>query len=196
MLFFHILFDFGLHLEEASTPRSVYRSLPHIWLCHSNYDSHDLHFVKLFRVANISTAQPPTMAEPIKKAVEQLGEQIQEVTEQVRDASIAATESATPAASTESATPATSENIAPNAPNLQKDEETGEMISKSELKKRIKAREAAKKKADKLAAAPVVAKKKEVVDVSDLNPNQYFEMRSRQIKGMLDTKEEKTNPWV
>lgn len=136
------------------------------------------------------------MAEPIKKAVEQLGEQIQEVTEQVQNATIAATESATPAASTESATPATSENVAPNAPNLQKDEETGEMVSKSELKKRIKAREAAKKKADKLAAAPVVAKKKEVVDVSDLNPNQYFEMRSRQIKGMLDTKEEKTNPWV
>lgn len=71
------------------------------------------------------------------------------------------------------------------------------MVSKSEMKKRLKAREAAKKKAEKAAAAPaVVAKKKEVVDVSDLNPNQYFEMRSRQIKGMLDTKEEKVNPWV
>lgn len=128
------------------------------------------------------------MAEPIKNAVEQFGEQVQQVTEQVQNATIG---------SSSTTEPATSENVAPgNAPNLQKDEETGEMVSKSELKKRVKAREAAKKKAEKAAAAPVVAKKKEVVDVSDLNPNQYFEMRSRQIKGMLDTKEEKVNPWV
>lgn len=130
------------------------------------------------------------MTEPIKAAVEQFGEQVQQITEQVQNTTIG------PASTTEPSTATASENVAPNAPNLQKDEETGEMVSKSELKKRIKAREAAKKKADRAAAAPAVVKKKEVVDVSDLNPNQYFEMRSRQIKGMLDTKEEKVNPWV
>jgi len=36
-----------------------------------------------------------------------------------------------------------------NEPNLQKDPETGEMVSKTELKKRVKAREAAVKKAKK-----------------------------------------------
>ncbi|TID26299.1 lysyl-tRNA synthetase [Venturia nashicola] len=129
------------------------------------------------------------MTEPIKDAVERLGEQVQQITEQVQNTTIG---------SSSTTEPSTGENVAPNAPNLQKDEETGEMVSKSEMKKRIKAREAAKKKAEKAAAAPVVAakkEKKEVVDVSDLNPNQYFEMRSRLIKGMLDTKEEKVNPY-
>jgi lysyl-tRNA synthetase class 2 len=75
-------------------------------------------------------------------------------------------------------------------PNLVEDPETGEKISKTELKKRIKAREVAAKKAAKAAAAPkpAASKKAEGVDMSDLNPNQYFELRSRQIKHLLDTK--------
>ncbi|KIW08897.1 lysine-tRNA ligase [Verruconis gallopava] len=76
------------------------------------------------------------------------------------------------------------------APNLVLDEETGERVSKTEYKKRVKAREAAAKKAAKAAAAPKkeVSKKSDKVDMSDLNPNQYFELRSRQIKHLLETK--------
>lgn len=58
------------------------------------------------------------------------------------------------------------------------DEATGEQVSKSELKKRQKAREIAKKKAEKAAARPnPPAKKTE----EELTPNQYFEIRSRQV---------------
>ena len=76
------------------------------------------------------------------------------------------------------------------APNLVEDPETGDKVSKTELKKRQKAREVAKKKAEKAAAAPkpAASKKTDKVDMSDLNPNQYFELRSRQIKHLLDTK--------
>jgi lysyl-tRNA synthetase class 2 len=77
-------------------------------------------------------------------------------------------------------------------PNLVEDPETGEKISKTELKKRLKAREVAAKKAAKAASAPkpaaAASKKTDKVDMSDLNPNQYFELRSRQIKHLLDTK--------
>jgi lysyl-tRNA synthetase class 2 len=63
-------------------------------------------------------------------------------------------------------------------------------VSKTELKKRVKARETAAKKAAKAAAAPKKepSKKADKVDMSDLNPSQYFELRSRQIKHLLDTK--------
>lgn len=93
------------------------------------------------------------MADTIKDAVEGIAEKVQNVT-----------------IGSSSTAPAT-DNVAPNAPNLQKDEETGEMVSKSELKKRQKSREAAKKKADRAANAPPPKEKKEKVDVSDLNPN-------------------------
>lgn len=78
------------------------------------------------------------------------------------------------------------------ADQLQKtylDEETGEQVSKSELKKRQKAREVAKKKADKAAskpAAPATANKKEKEE--ELTPNQFFEIRSRQIDELRTTK--------
>lgn len=78
------------------------------------------------------------------------------------------------------------------ADQLQKtylDEETGEQVSKSELKKRQKAREIAKKKADKAAskpAAPAAANKKEKEE--ELTPNQFFEIRSRQIDELRTTK--------
>ncbi|KAF2277793.1 lysyl-tRNA synthetase [Westerdykella ornata] len=77
------------------------------------------------------------------------------------------------------------------APKLYEDPETGEMISKSELKKRQKHREQQKKKAEKAANAPLPthskAKAKEPSE-DDLNPNQYFEIRSRAINALRETK--------
>ncbi|TQW00957.1 hypothetical protein V2A60_001987 [Cordyceps javanica] len=72
---------------------------------------------------------------------------------------------------------------------LHLDEVTGEMISKTELKKRQKAREreaAKKEKADKSGAPPPAAGKKAAAGSSeaaekDLTPNQYFEIRSRTV---------------
>ncbi|KAF2405251.1 lysyl-tRNA synthetase [Trichodelitschia bisporula] len=73
-------------------------------------------------------------------------------------------------------------------PNMQLDAETGEMVSKSELKKRQKARQAAAKKAEKAAAAPPKPEKKKAeTDMADLNPNQYFEMRCREINKLRET---------
>ncbi|KAG0087429.1 hypothetical protein BGZ92_007326, partial [Podila epicladia] len=71
---------------------------------------------------------------------------------------------------------------------LYKDEVTGEMISKTELKKRIKNREKEAKKAEKAAnaPAPAVSEKKEKTisaaeEEENLNPNQYFEIRSKRV---------------
>lgn len=58
------------------------------------------------------------------------------------------------------------------------DTETGEQVSKTELKKRQKAREIAKKKAEKAKAAPANAGSKRE---DDKNPNEYFKIRSEQI---------------
>ncbi|OAA76779.1 lysyl-tRNA synthetase [Akanthomyces lecanii RCEF 1005] len=70
---------------------------------------------------------------------------------------------------------------------LHLDEVTGEMISKTELKKRQKARErdaAKKEKAEKSGAPPPAGKKaagsSEAAE-KDLTPNQYFEIRSRTV---------------
>lgn len=54
-------------------------------------------------------------------------------------------------------------------PNLHKDDVTGEMISKTELKRRIKVREAEAKKASK--PKPVVSEKKEKEEEAELSPN-------------------------
>ncbi|KAL8418214.1 hypothetical protein RB594_001719 [Gaeumannomyces avenae] len=72
--------------------------------------------------------------------------------------------------------------------NLHLDEVTGEKISKTELKRRQKARQKADEKAKKAAAAPPkpAVAKKAAADEQELNPNQYFEMRSRETKAMLD----------
>lgn len=68
------------------------------------------------------------------------------------------------------------------------DDVTGEQVSKTELKKRQKQRANEAKKAAKAAnaqaAAPKVAKKKD--QLADLNPNQYFEIRSRQINELRE----------
>ncbi|SCU97482.1 LADA_0H06524g1_1 [Lachancea dasiensis] len=67
--------------------------------------------------------------------------------------------------------------------NLHLDDVTGEMVSKSELKKRIKQRQVdAKKAAKKASAQPKPEPKKKATDsMADLDPSQYFEARSRQI---------------
>ncbi|TGO27152.1 hypothetical protein BPAE_0046g00130 [Botrytis paeoniae] len=68
------------------------------------------------------------------------------------------------------------------------DEVTGEMVSKTELKKRQKQRQKEEEKAKKAAALParpaVVKKSNAEAEEKDLDPRQYFEIRSRQIKKM------------
>ncbi|KAI8336031.1 lysyl-tRNA synthetase [Blakeslea trispora] len=74
-----------------------------------------------------------------------------------------------------------SENV--DQKNLQKDPVTGEMISKSEFKRREKVRAKEAQKAAKAAAAPPkeVKAKSEEEGEEELNPNQYFELRSKAI---------------
>ncbi|KAF7719669.1 Lysine--tRNA ligase, cytoplasmic [Penicillium ucsense] len=74
--------------------------------------------------------------------------------------------------------------------NLQLDSVTGEMVSKSELKKRLKLREREAKKKEKVAAAPPKAQKKTSAeeDEANLTPNQYFEIRSKRVQKMFETK--------
>lgn len=110
---------------------------------------------------------------------EQAKDAVQGVVDAVKNATIGESSSSGAAAASTGGT----------TPNLVDDPETGEKVSKSELKKRIKNRETAAKKAAKAAAAPApAAKRADKVDMSDLNPNQYFELRSRQVKHLLDTK--------
>ncbi|KAG7104563.1 hypothetical protein VD0002_g4323 [Verticillium dahliae] len=76
--------------------------------------------------------------------------------------------------------------------NMHLDSVTGEMVSKSELKKRQKNRERDAKKAEKAAAAPpkpVAAKKDNAeADEKALDPRQYFEIRSRAINKLRENK--------
>jgi lysyl-tRNA synthetase class 2 len=79
---------------------------------------------------------------------------------------------------------------------LHLDEVTGEQVSKSELKKRQKQRqkeaeraEKAKKVAESKAAnPPSTSDKKKKDTLQELTPNQYFEIRSRQIEELKKTK--------
>ncbi|KAF2837629.1 putative Lysyl-tRNA synthetase [Patellaria atrata CBS 101060] len=75
--------------------------------------------------------------------------------------------------------------------NLHLDEVTGERVSKTELKKRQKQRANEAKKAEKAAAAPQKPEKKAKSgeeDEKELTPNQYFEIRSRTINNLRQTK--------
>ncbi|KAJ5646765.1 lysyl-tRNA synthetase [Penicillium lividum] len=74
--------------------------------------------------------------------------------------------------------------------NLLLDEVTGEKVSKSELKRRQKLREKENKKKEKEAAAPPKAEKKVSAEdeESNLTPNQYFEIRSKRINKLRETK--------
>jgi lysyl-tRNA synthetase, class II len=71
--------------------------------------------------------------------------------------------------------------------NLHLDEVTGERVSKSELKKRQKQRQKEADKAAKAAAAPpkAASSKPKAAGEEDLNPNQYFEIRSRQVNSCM-----------
>lgn len=55
------------------------------------------------------------------------------------------------------------------------------------MKKRQKAREVAAKKSQKVVVRPAPKKKEADVDEAELNPNQYFEIRSRAINQMKTT---------
>lgn len=93
--------------------------------------------------------------------------------------------------SQEEATKAATEGVA----NMHLDEATGEMVSKSELKKRVKQRQIEAKKAAKKAAAPPKpeSKKKKDDGLAELSPSQYFEARSRQILELRKT--QSPNPY-
>ncbi|KAH8107654.1 lysyl-tRNA synthetase [Cristinia sonorae] len=88
-----------------------------------------------------------------------------------------------------------SEQPAPAAAGTHLDEVTGEMISKTELKRRKAQREKEAKKAEKAAAAPPkpAAAKAAAANEDDLNPNQYFELRSRHIQKLKET--QNPNPY-
>ncbi|RLV94989.1 Lysine--tRNA ligase cytoplasmic [Spathaspora sp. JA1] len=68
------------------------------------------------------------------------------------------------------------------------DEVTGEKVSKSELKKRQKLRQRDAQKAEKAAKAAATAPKvsKKSKGDEDLTPNQYFEIRSRQVNELRE----------
>ncbi|GKZ25783.1 lysyl-tRNA synthetase [Aspergillus brasiliensis] len=74
--------------------------------------------------------------------------------------------------------------------NLLLDEVTGEKVSKSELKRRQKMREKEAKKKEKEAAAPPKPEKKTSAEDEEANltPNQYFEIRSKRINKLRETK--------
>jgi lysyl-tRNA synthetase, class II len=86
----------------------------------------------------------------------------------------------------------TSDPPAEQVANLHLDDVTGEMVSKTELKKRQKQRMKDAEKQKKAAAAPpkpVAAKKTNAeADEKELNPNQYFEIRSRTVNKLRETK--------
>ncbi|KNC99262.1 lysine-tRNA ligase [Spizellomyces punctatus DAOM BR117] len=74
--------------------------------------------------------------------------------------------------------------------NLLLDDVTGEMVSKSELKRRKKQREKEAAKAAKEAAAPKPAAKKEKeVEEEELDPRKYFENRSKLVQKLRESKE-------
>ncbi|KAI8903842.1 hypothetical protein EDD86DRAFT_214461 [Gorgonomyces haynaldii] len=74
--------------------------------------------------------------------------------------------------------------------NLHQDPVTGEMISKSELKRRTKLRQKEQEKAEKQKEQPPQQEKKE-----ELDPRQYFENRSKQIKELRVTKNPNPYPY-
>ncbi|KAI4937973.1 Protein kinase [Alternaria conjuncta] len=77
--------------------------------------------------------------------------------------------------------------------DLHTDPVTGEKISKSELKRRQKQREKDEKKKEKEASLPARPKKEKKDDVEELNPNQYFEIRSNKINALRASKQ--PNPY-
>lgn len=78
-----------------------------------------------------------------------------------------------------------------------RDPVTGEMISKQELKRRQKQREKEAKRAENSTNRPPAPNKdnapETVANEEDLSPNQYFELRSRQIQRLRET--QSPNPY-
>ncbi|KAK2761779.1 lysyl-tRNA synthetase [Arachnomyces sp. PD_36] len=74
--------------------------------------------------------------------------------------------------------------------NLHLDEVTGEKVSKSELKRRQKVRQLEEKKREKAAAAPPKPEKKVSAEDAEgeLDPRQYFEIRSGRVNKLRETK--------
>ncbi|KAL1734820.1 hypothetical protein EV714DRAFT_244794 [Schizophyllum commune] len=88
--------------------------------------------------------------------------------------------------------------MASESTGTHKDPVTGEMISKQELKRREKQRAKEASKAAKAQAAPAVAakpkaEKSAAAEEEQLNPNQYYEMRSRAIMKLKET--QNPNPY-
>ncbi|KAF8134362.1 hypothetical protein EV363DRAFT_1582453 [Boletus edulis] len=84
--------------------------------------------------------------------------------------------------------------MASESTGTHKDPVTGEMISKTELKRREKQREREAKKAEKAATAPPTKDgTAQTPNEDDLNPNQYFELRSRAILKLKETQD--PNPY-
>ncbi|KAK1082793.1 lysyl-tRNA synthetase [Friedmanniomyces endolithicus] len=107
---------------------------------------------------------PQRVAETAKESVQQVTDKVQEMT--------------------------TADNAgASGGPSQLLDEVTGEHVSKSELKKRQKQREKDKQKAEREATRqpPPAAKRKAGPVEEELNPHQYFEIRSRAVKRMKET---------
>ncbi|CAI5758311.1 unnamed protein product [Candida verbasci] len=73
------------------------------------------------------------------------------------------------------------------------DEVTGEQVSKTELKRRQKQRQIEAKKAEKAAKQPQQAPSKKKDEFADLNPNQFFEIRSRQIEELREKNNKDSN---
>ncbi|KAL1746525.1 hypothetical protein HDZ31DRAFT_33891 [Schizophyllum fasciatum] len=88
--------------------------------------------------------------------------------------------------------------MATESTGTHKDPVTGEMISKQELKRREKQRAKEASKAAKAQAAPAAAakpkaEKSAAAEEEQLNPNQYYEMRSRAIMKLKET--QNPNPY-
>ncbi|KAG6375616.1 hypothetical protein JVT61DRAFT_3183 [Boletus reticuloceps] len=84
--------------------------------------------------------------------------------------------------------------MASESTGTHKDPVTGEMISKTELKRREKQREREAKKAEKAATAPPAQDgTAQAPNEDDLNPNQYLELRSRAILKLKETQD--PNPY-
>ncbi|CAH1764559.1 20830_t:CDS:2 [Entrophospora sp. SA101] len=75
-----------------------------------------------------------------------------------------------------------------NQENLILDEVTGERVSKSEFKRRLKKREKEEKKATTSTATVKVEKGENAEALEeDLNPNQYFEIRSKLVRKLRES---------
>ncbi|KAF8271321.1 lysyl-tRNA synthetase [Lactarius quietus] len=87
--------------------------------------------------------------------------------------------------------------MATESTGTHKDPVTGDMISKQELKRREKQREKEARKAANAAAQPPASNNdragNNIANEDNLSPNQYFELRSRQIQRLRET--QSPNPY-